>query len=187
MPKQNDYTLTEAELAEVHRAMKSQKAKVARRASVVHSLHLGYAPEKVAQLHQISLGTVYNHYHRFKEEGSPGLADKAIPGRPAKATEEYIAVLEQTLERDPQELGFAFTVWTQARLRNYLLDQVGISLSRARFQELMQGLGYVYRRPKYDVSHKQDTELRQQAIAALDELKKEPKQAQSNYSLWTKP
>lgn len=186
MPKQNDYTLTEEALEQVRSAMKSQKAKVVRRASVVHSLHLGYVPEEVAHLHQISLGTVYNHYNRFKEAGSQGLWDKPIPGRPPKATSEYISLLEQTLESDPQDKGFAFTIWTQARLRHYLDEQTGIHLSRSRFQELMKRLNYVYRRPKYDVTHKQDSELRQQVIDALDELKKEPKSAQSNYSLWMK-
>ena len=172
MPKKIDYTLTEDELKHVQVAMKSKKSRVARRASIVHSLHLGYRAEEVAELHQVSRATVHNNFHAFKDEGKEGLETKPIPGRPPKATQAYIAVLEETLERNPQELGFAFTLWTQARLRRYLLDQTGISLSRARFQELMQRLGYVYRRPKYDVSHKQDEELRQQVMATLDELKK---------------
>jgi transposase len=137
-------------------------------------------------MHQVSVATVYNYVERFQAEGIEGLPNKPIPGRPRKATPEYIQWLEETLERDPQEIGFAFTVWTQARLRAYLLEQTGISLSRARFQKLMQALGYVYRRPKYDVVHQQDTELRQQVIDTLDELKKEPTQARSNYSLWMK-
>lgn len=186
MPKQNDYTLTEAEVEQIRIAMKSKKTQVARRASVVHSLHLGYAPEAVARLHQVSLGTVYNHYTRFKAEGSQGLETKPIPGRPPKASDEYVALLEVTLESHPQAKGFAFTIWTQARLRRYLAEQTGISLSRSRFQELMKRLNYVYRRPKYDVAHQQDADLRQQVSAALDELKKEPKPKQSNYSLWTK-
>lgn len=186
MPKIIDYTLTEDELKQVQIAMKSKSVQVARRASIVHSLHLGYSAEEVAELHQVSRATVHNNFHAFKKEGKAGLETKAIPGRPPKATEEYIAVLEETLERNPQDLGFAFTLWTQARLRTYLQDQTGISLSRARFQDLMQRLGYVYRRPKYDVSHNQDAELRQHVIDTLDALKKEPKQAKSNYSLWMK-
>lgn len=186
MPKIIDYTLTEAELKQVQIAMKSKSVQVARRASIVHSLHLGYSAEEVAELHQVSRATVHNNFHSFKNEGKEGLETKPIPGRPRKATPEYIGLLEKTLEADPQVLGFAFTLWTQARLRSYLLEQTGIRLSRARFQDLMQGLGYVYRRPKYDVAHKQDAELRQQIIAALDELKKEPKQVKSNYSLWMK-
>jgi len=187
MTKHNDYTLSNEHLEQVQDAMKSPIARVAQRATVLHGLHLGYRVEEVAQMHNVSVASIYNHVQRFKAEGATGLADKPKSGRPRKATTEYIKLLAETLEREPQEMGFAFTVWTQARLRTYLLDQTGISLSRARFQELMHGLGYVYRRPKYDVAHKQDAELRQQVIEALDELKKEPRPTKLNYSLWTKP
>jgi|GEM_PF-3957418 len=37
MPIQNDYTLTEDELKQVHEAMKSKQAREARRASVVRA------------------------------------------------------------------------------------------------------------------------------------------------------
>lgn len=186
MPKQIDYTLTEDELTQITVAMKSKKVQVSRRASIVHSLHLGYKPEEVAELHQVSRATVHNNFRRFKAEGKTGLKTKPIPGRPAKATLEYIEQLEKTLKSNPQDQGFAFTLWTQARLRTYLAEQTGISLSRARFHDLMRRLGYVYRRPKYDVGHRQDAELRQQVTKALDELKKEPKSAKLNYSLWMK-
>ena len=186
MPKIIDYTLTEAELKQIQVAMKSKQVQVARRASIVHSLHLGYSAEEVAQLHQVSRATVHNNFHAFKNEGKAGLETKPIPGRPAKATPEYIELLETTLDSDPHGLGFDFTLWTQARLRRYLSEETGISLSRSRFQELMQRLGYVYRRAKYDVRHQQDAQLRKQVIAALDELKKEPQPVKSNYSLWTK-
>jgi hypothetical protein len=45
----------------------------------------------------------------------------------------------------------------------------------------------VYRRPKRDLGQRQDPQLREQVKAALEELKKEPQQGQSSYSLWTKP
>ena len=186
MPKQNDYTLNEEEQKQIQEAMNSPKWRIAKRATVLHSLHLGYSPEEIAQMQNLSLTTVYNHYNRFKTEGIEGLSDKAKSGRPPKANEEYIALLNQTLERDPYEMGYAFTIWTQARLRQFLAQETGINLSRSRFQDLMQRLGYRYRRPKYDLRHKQDADLREQVKAALDDLKKEPKQEKLTYSLWTK-
>lgn len=186
MPKQNDYTLTEDEQKQIQQAMKNAETRVSRRATVIYNLHQGYKPEEVANWHQISLASVYNHFNRFKTEGIAGLPDKAKSGRPHKATEEYIAVLEETLETDPHDMGYAFTIWTQARLRRYLSEQTGIQLSRSRFQELMQRLGYRYRRPKRDLGHEQDAELREQFKQVLDEVKKQPKQVKSSYSLWTK-
>lgn len=186
MPKQNDYTLSDEQLEQVREAMKSPVARVAQRATGLHSLHLGYRVEEVARMHQISTASVYNHVQRFEEEGVAGVADKPKSGRPRKATPEYIALLEQTLESDPKDRGYGFAVWTQARLRHYLAQQTGITISRSRFQELLDQLGYVYRRPKRDLGQRQDPQLREQVKAALDELKKEPSQEQSSYSLWTK-
>ena len=60
MPKQNDYTLTEAELKQVLEGMKHTNGRVAKRAIVVHSLHLGYAPEALAEMQAISLASIYN-------------------------------------------------------------------------------------------------------------------------------
>lgn len=187
MPKARDYSLSKEQLEQVRSAMKSDRASVARRATVLYNLHLGYSVEEVAEMHQVSTASVYKTVARFEAEGIEGLPNKPIPGRPRKATPAYIELLHETLESDPQALGFAFTIWTQPRLRAYLAEQSGIHLSRSRFQELMQREGYVYRRPKYSVSQAQDAELRQQVHDALEELKKEPRHKTSSYSLWTKP
>lgn len=186
MPKQHDYTLNEEELKQVREAMKSQDAKVAKRASIVHGLHLGHRPDELAELYNVSLTTIYNQFNRLKAEGVKGLPDKARRGRPQKATKDYIKRLEETLDIDPKTHGYGFTIWTQARLRRYLAQATGIELSRSVFQELMQRLGYRYRRPKRDLGHEQDPEFRAEVKDALDALKKEPKPGNLSYSLWTK-
>lgn len=186
MPKRHDYTLTEEELKQIRVAMKHQDTRVSKRATIIHRLHLGDKPKDIAISQDVSIASIYNYFNKFKDEGVTRLEDQPRSGRPRKATTEYIKLLEETLERDPQKLGFAFTVWTQNRLRAYLAEQTGIDLSRARFHELMKDLDYVYRRPKHDVAHQQDASLREQAVDALDELKKEPKQVKLSYSLWTK-
>lgn len=186
MPKRHDYTLNEEELKQVREAMKDADARVSKRANIVHGLHLGHHPDELAQMCNVSLTSIYNYYNRFKAEGAEGLPDKARSGRPAKATEDYIKLLEETLDIEPKTQGYAFTIWTQGRLRKYLAQETGIALSRSVFQELMQRLGYRYRRPKRDLGHEQDPDLREQVKQALEELKKEPKQTKSSFSLWTK-
>jgi hypothetical protein len=46
--------------------------------------------------------------------------------------------------------------------------------------------GYVYRRPKTDLGHKQEPEVREQVNAWLDELKKQPNSEPASSSLWMK-
>lgn len=186
MPKQNDYTLTEEELEPVQAGMKSKQGKVAKRASVLHSLHLGYPPEAVAQIHQISLATVYNHFNRFKAEGKAGLADKPKVGRPPKADVTYRQRLVEVIETDPSDFGLGFSVWTLPSLQAFMARETAIKLSQNRLSEVLQEMGYVYRRPKKDLGHQHDPELRQQVKEAIDEVKKTPFTGMSGYSIWMK-
>ena len=91
------------------------------------------------------------------------------------------------VEKEPEELGYNFTVWTIDRLRLHLAKETGIELSEARFRALLKAKGYRYRRPKYDLGHLQDKEAKAKADELLDELKKRSSETISSSSLWTKP
>lgn len=186
MPKQNDYTLTEEELEQIQVALKSHDAKVVKRASAIHSLHLGYLPEEVMQMQAISLGTVYNYFKRFKADQIEGLKDKPKSGRPPKADEAYRQRLVEVIEYDPSTYGYGFSIWTLPSLQAFMEQDTGVSLSQNRISEVLQEEGYVYRRPKKDLRHKQDEKMREQVKEALDEFKKTPEMKASGYSLWMK-
>jgi putative transposase len=186
MPKQLNYSLTEEELGQIREAMKSSTAEVAKRANIVHNLYLGYAPQEVAQQHNISLGTVYNQFNRFKAEGVAGLPNKPKSGRRPKANKAFRHRLIQVVETAPSEFGYGFSVWTLPSLQAFMERETGISLSQNRLSEVLQEEGYVYRRPKKDLGHQQDIELREQVKQALDEFKKTPETRASGYSLWMK-
>jgi transposase len=94
-----------------------------------------------------------------------GLYYRPKTGRPRKSNPEYRHLLEETLESDPASYGYHFTVWTSDRLRQHLEQQTGISLSRGRFALLMEEIGYGYRRPKRDLTTKQDQDAKQQAAS----------------------
>lgn len=186
MPKQLDFTLTEAELTVLYTALKSDDADVVQRATALHSLHLGHPPEQVATVARVSLSTVYNYFHRFKAEGAAGLPDKPKPGRPPKADADYQARLVTLLDANPHDLGLGFAVWTLPRLAQYLTQVTGIELHPDRLSQLLSALGYVYRRPKHDLSAKQDPAAREQAREVLAEFKKMPPTGKLSYSIWTK-
>lgn len=186
MPKQHNYTLSEEELKQVQVAMKDKKVQVSRRASVVHSLHLGYKPQEVAQLHQISLASVYNHFNRFKSEGVQGLKTKPIPGRPSTATPAYRRRLLEVIEIDPSEFGLGFSVWTLPSLQAFMVRETHVKLSQNRLSEVLKEEGYVYRRPKKDLGHRHDPALREQVQQAIEEVKKEPYKEKLGYSIWMK-
>lgn len=188
MPKALDFTLSKEDLEQVVEAINHHhRPEVRQRAMGLRLLHEDHEPSEVAELMGVSMPTVYSWHHRFRSTGIEGLVNRPKSGRKLKATADYLALLEELLEQDPQDLGYVFTFWTVDRLRLHLEKQTSISLSANRFRALLKARGYVYRRPKHDLKSLQDPEARQKAEIWLEELKKVPKQERSTYSLWTKP
>ena len=187
MPKKIDFQLTEAGLREIVEAVKRDKRpEVRQRAMGLRLLHEGKTPKEVAELLSVSQPTIYAWQHRWQAQGVEGLANRPKSGRRMKATPEYVALLEQVVDQDPQALGYAFSIWTTDRLRLHLKDKTGIELKPTQFRALLKEHDFVYRRPKHDLTNLQDPTARQVAEEWLQELKKAPKRARSTYSLWTK-
>lgn len=187
MPKNLNFTRSDEELETLIKAIKSDKRpEVRQRAMGLRLLHEGHSPQAVAELSSVSVPTVYDWHHRFQEGGVDGLANRPKSGRPPKANEAYVELLEKVIEQDPEELGYAFTIWTAARLEKHMANQTGICLRPTQFRALLKANDFVYRRPKHDLTNLQDAEARKAAEEWLDELKKAPKQERSTSSLWTK-
>jgi transposase len=188
MPKQIEYKLNEVELSQIEESIKkSEKGRVVKRATALRMLHYGQKPSEVAQILGVSLATIYGWFHRYKEEGGSGLDDRPKSGRPPTADESYLKVLEDTLDTDPDELGYEFTLWTVERLNQHLIKVTGKQIVDERLRTIMKEHGWVYRRPKEDLAPKQDKVAREWAQEFLDELKKGPATpTNTSSSLWTK-
>jgi transposase len=181
------YQLTTEELTEIEKAIKQDKRpEVRQRATAIRLLHLKYRPETVAEQQMVSLPTIYNWHKLWREKGIEGLANRPKPGRVPKADAAYCQKLEEALEKEPSDYGYSFTIWTTDRLRQHLEKETGLLLSNSRFRALMKKKGYRYRRPKYDLSHLQNTEAKEEAEKVLEELKKRASKTISGFSLWTK-
>lgn len=187
MPRKLSFQLTEEGLREIAATIKHDKRpEVRHRAMGLRLLHEGKAPKEVAEFLSVSQPTVYDWHHRWQRQGVEGLANRPKSGRPGKANQNYVEILEQVVDQDPQELGYAFSIWTTERLRLHLKDKTGIELKPTQFRALLKQHDFVYRRPKHDITNLQDPTARQAAEEWLQELKKAPKRARSTYSLWTK-
>lgn len=187
MPKKLDFQLDEASLRIITTAIKhDRRPEVRQRAMGLRLLHEGQSPQAVATIMAISLPTVYDWHHRWQTGGLEELANRPKSGRLRKANAAYVALLEQVVAQDPQELGYTFTIWTADRLRLHMESVTGILLGQTQFRALLREQDFVYRRPKHDLTDLQDPQARQTAEVWLDELKKEPRRARSTFSLWTK-
>jgi transposase len=187
MPKQINFHLTEAQRAELTKATKHDKRpEVRQRAAGICLLGRGDKPAVVAETLDVAQVTVYAWWHRYQVQGLHGLANQA-KGRPeTRADDAYLQALAQTLECEPSDLGYDFAIWTVERLRDHLAQQTGVHLSVGYLRRLMRDHGYVYRRPKHDLTNLQDPAAKAAATSFLDALKRGPQPARIGSSLWTK-
>lgn len=187
MPKRLNFQLKPEQVTQVEQAKcKDKRAEVRQRATAVHLLHLGHEPPAVAQMLSVTVQAIYAWYHRFVQGGVDGLANQP-KGRPkAKADTSYRQALEQTLAKEPSELGYGFAIWTVERLRDHLAHTTGKHLSISRLRQILREQKYVYRRPKHDLTSLQDGEAKAAAQAQIEEIKKAQQTTISNSSLWTK-
>ena len=113
MPKALNFQLTEEGLREIVEALKHDKRpEVRQRAMGLRWLQEGKSPKEVAEFLGVSQPTVYDWHRGWQREGVEGLANRLKSGRPANATDRYVAQLEEAVEQDPQDLGYAFSIWT---------------------------------------------------------------------------
>ncbi|MDZ8104969.1 MAG: IS630 family transposase [Nostoc sp. DedQUE12a] len=118
--------------------------------------------------------------------GDPGniesLKDKREKGNHCKATDEYIQLLMETIEKEPSELGYEFGRWTAARLATYLSEQTGIKLSGEQIRRILLKKKYVYLWAKYSLEDKQDPAKRaafkQKLAGYLEVASSEPNKLQ---------
>ena len=121
---------------------------------------------------------------RFLREGRSGLADRPRAGRPPVLDSAAVEVLETAVATSPLDYGYPVMPWTVADLTD-LLTQRGGLVSRATVWRRLQRLGYRYRRPRHDLTHRQDAEAVVSAKHVLRELHKRGRRLGLDFALST--
>jgi len=187
MKTKRNYRLSDEEQQVIQRTMRHDKRpEVRRKAQAIHLLHRGHPVTEVAKMVAVTRQTIYLWHDAWLAGGVEGMVRREGSGRLYKASPTYEHLLEKALATDPAELGYEFTVWTLDRLIQYLYEKTGILLSDRTMSNTLNRLGYVYRRPKRDLTHLHDPEVMEQAMAQLNELKKGGPPEPLSSSLWTK-
>lgn len=120
---------------------------------------------------EVSVKSLGRWRARFLAEGGEGLRDRPRPGRPQLLSAAAREVLVDALEGEPMAVGYPTTTWTIADLTD-LLARRGWSVSSATVQRAVHALGYVHRRPRHDLQHRQDAEAVASAQHTLAVLQK---------------
>lgn len=119
----------------------------------------------------VSVKSIHRWRVRFLAEGADGLRDRLRPGRPSRLPTEARELLGEVLEHDPMAYGYPTATWTIADLTDFLAHR-SWSVSSATVSRAVHALGYVHRRPRHDLRHRQDAEAVASAQHTLEVLQK---------------
>jgi putative transposase len=150
---------------------RSTDPKVRHRAHSLIDLLDSPSIQQAAERTRISARPLRRWRTRFLAEGGVGLCDRLRAGRPPKRSSAPRARLQQALEEDPMAYGYPVPTWTMADLTD-LLARRGWVVSAAAVYRTVHGLGYVHRRPRHDLRHRQDAEAVASAQHGLATLPK---------------
>jgi len=150
------------------------EAAVFRNVTIILMTAAGRTKTSIAHDLGCSPATVDNVRQRYRQHGREGLRRGQPSGRPSRATAEYRAALRWTVQTPPQHLGYGFSVWSVARLRQHLKQQTGISFSEDQLGRLLHQEGFSFQRPKHTLKGKRDEAAYEQARQELHALKKKP-------------
>ncbi len=146
--------------------------RVRRRAQAVLLASEGHPLAEVARLFHTAAQRVRVWRERFAQEGRDGLHDRPRGGRPPKLGAAERAFLETALEQGPQAYGLPVTVWSIRDLQALLRRERGVEVSVDTVHRAVHELGYRYRRPRHDLTHRQDAEAVASAKRVLEWLPK---------------
>ncbi len=151
-------------------------AKWYRRLKVIDLSGQGHTVTDLAQMFDLSSGTIRRHIHRFNESGLTGLRPAYGRGRPLLLNWTQ-AQWQDVLAQSPADMVRLNTVaqnWTQALLRQYLETYHEVKVTQATISKALRRVGIRWRRakrrvhspdPLYIVKRQRVDQLRQMALA----------------------
>ncbi|MBY0295456.1 MULTISPECIES: helix-turn-helix domain-containing protein [Methylobacterium] len=128
----------------------------------------GLAVSEVAAIVRESGETVRRWVHRYEAEGIDGLSDAPRSGKPAKAGTDYRERLVELVRRRPRALDLPFSMWTAARLADYLAEETGLRMSVASIHRLLRAADLGFGRPQHTISSPDpDYAVKKRRLSAL--------------------
>jgi len=121
-----------------------------------------------------STETVNRVRRLYRRGGVRALRPIKPPGRPPRATPEFLAALKQAVGTNPLTLGYGFSTWSAVRLAEHLAKVTGIRFSDDQMRRLLHQQGFSVHRPKHTMKGKRDEGAFEKARKQLVVLKKTP-------------
>ena len=165
--------LTDEQWNELDRLRFSAKsADVFRNCLIILMSHSSDTIGSIAERLGCTADTIVRVRRLYRKGGAEALRPIKPPGRPGKATPEFIGQMRQAAMVNPTTLGYGFSTWSLARLSAHLAKVTGIRLSTDQLGRLMRRHGFSFQRPKHTMKGKRDEAAYEKSKAELMVLKK---------------
>jgi transposase len=183
MPVKNYLKLEQKEI--LQKALKrEQNGEIRERILILLLLNDGKTQKEIADF----LGCSKNKVSSWCVHGDPDkletLKDERMKGNYHKATDKYIEILLETVEKEPSELGYEFGRWTAQRLATYLEEETGIRLSGSQVRRILEKKKYVYLWAKYSLESKRNEKKREAFKEKLEEYLRIEKETPERLQVW---
>lgn len=130
----------------------TQEVHLYRRTLAVLEVSRGRSVAEVAQMLGVTRQSVHNWIASYARAHDPhALQDEPREGRPSVWSEDQQARLRGLLDRSPNEFGYFAVDWTVPLLQEQWQHSTGVHLSEDTLRRGLQGLGYVWKRGRYQL------------------------------------
>ena len=128
MPAKNHLKPEQKE--KLQKALKTEEnGDIRERILILLLLNDGKTQKEIAEFLGCSLNKVGHWCMRGNPDNLESLKVERMKGNYQKVTDSYQEILLETIEKEPEELGYDFGRWTAQRLAVYLEEKTGIKLS----------------------------------------------------------
>lgn len=183
MPAKNHLNAEQVE--KLQKALKEEEnGEIRERILILLLLNDGKTQAKIAEFIGCSLNKVSYWCVHGDAENLESLKDERMKGNHRKATDEYIEILLETIDKEPEELGYEFGRWTAQRLATYLETRTGIQLSGSQVRRILEKKKYVYLWAKYSLEVKRNPEKRKAFKQKIEEYLKIEKESPERLQVW---
>jgi transposase len=183
MPVKNH--LKKEQKEKLQKALKEENhPEIRERILILLLLNDGKTQAEIAEFIGCSLKKVSRWCVRGDADNLESLKDKRMEGNYQKATQQYQEMLLETIEKEPEELGYEFGRWTAKRLGIYLEEKTGIKLSSSQVRRILERKKYVFLWAKYSLEEKWDKRKRKAFKKKLKEYLKIEKKNPECLQVW---
>ena len=146
--------LTQKEIEELHTLYdKTKDVRMRTRAQMILlSTEQNMTAQQISQIVRKNDQTVRRWIKRYNAEGVNGLSDAPRPGAPGKVTPEYCERLLNIVRQRPRALEQPYSLWTLARLADFMAEETGIRVSVITVQRILKDGDIVLSRPQHTIS-----------------------------------